>query len=61
MIPIGAGHLDVVVESFNLLNHRNVSLLNTTFGSESQPAGGCGSPIGATTPRRLQFSLDYEF
>lgn len=61
MIPIGAGHLDVVVESFNLLNHRNVSLLNATFGSESQPAGGFGSPIWATTPRRIQFSLDYEF
>jgi hypothetical protein len=28
MIPWRGGHLDVVAESFNLLNHRNVSLLN---------------------------------
>lgn len=32
MIPWKGGHLDVVAESFNLLNHRNVFLLNTTFG-----------------------------
>ena len=28
MIPIASGHQDVVAESFNLLNHSNVSLLN---------------------------------
>jgi hypothetical protein len=33
MIPIESGHLYVVAESFNLLNHRNVSLLNSAFGS----------------------------
>jgi hypothetical protein len=33
MIPLGSGHLDVVAESFNLLNHSNISLLNTSFGS----------------------------
>jgi hypothetical protein len=61
MIPIASGHLDVVAESFNLLNHRNVSLLNTTFGSELSPAGGFSSPVAASTARRIQFSLDYEF
>jgi hypothetical protein len=61
MFPVGTGHLDVVAESFNLPNHRNVTLLSTAFGSGSQPAGAFGSPIGATTPRRIQFSLDYEF
>lgn len=29
MVPLGRGHLDVVAESFNLLNHQNISLLNT--------------------------------
>ncbi|MCU1223260.1 MAG: TonB-dependent receptor [Edaphobacter sp.] len=61
MIPVANGHLDVVVESFNLLNHRNVSLLNTSFGSEIQAAPGFSSPIATSTARRVQFSLDYEF
>jgi hypothetical protein len=61
MIPWRGGHLDVVTESFNLLNHRNVSMLNTTFGSNSQPATGFAAPIAASTARRIQFSLDYEF
>jgi hypothetical protein len=61
MIPLGRGHLDVVAESFNLLNHRNVSLVNTTFGSASQPAAGFATPIATTTARRVQFSLDFEF
>jgi len=61
MIPIASGHLDVVAESFNLLNHRNISLLNTAFGSELSPARGFAQPIAASTARRIQFSLDYEF
>jgi hypothetical protein len=55
MTSLGSGHLDIVAESFNLLNHRNVSLLNTPFGT-------CfPSPIATSTARRVQFSLDYEF
>jgi hypothetical protein len=61
MVPLGSGHLDIVAESFNLLNHRNVSLLNTTFGSGVQPTSGFASPIATSTARRIQFSLDYEF
>jgi outer membrane receptor protein involved in Fe transport len=61
MIPLHGGHLDVVAESFNLLNHRNVSLLNSAFGSGSQPVPGFVTPIAASTARRIQFSLDYEF
>lgn len=61
MIPLKDGHLDVVAESFNLFNHRNVSLLNTTFGSGTQSASGFTTPIAASTARRIQFSLDYEF
>jgi hypothetical protein len=61
MIPVAGGHLDVVVESFNLLNHRNVSLLNTSFGSGIQATNGFSSPIATSTARRVQFSLDYEF
>jgi hypothetical protein len=61
MIPMHGGHLDVVAESFNLLNHRNVSLLNAAFGSRNQPAPEFATPIAASTARRIQFSLDYEF
>lgn len=61
MIPLGSGHLDVVAESFNLPNHRNVSLLNTVFGSGDQPGSDFARPVGASDARRIQFSLDYEF
>ncbi len=61
IIPLGSGHLDVVAESFNLLNHRNISLLNTAYSSGSIPQAAFGGPIAASTARRIQFSLDYEF
>jgi hypothetical protein len=61
IVPLHGGHLDVVAESFNLLNHQNVSLLNTAFGSNSVPSSGFGAPIATSTARRIQFSLDYEF
>ncbi|MDQ2925089.1 MAG: hypothetical protein M3R43_05980, partial [Acidobacteriota bacterium] len=61
MVPIRSGHLDIVAESFNLLNHPNISLLNTVFGSEIQPAHSFARPIATSDARRIQFSLDYEF
>jgi hypothetical protein len=61
MVPLGSGHLDIVAESFNLLNHPNISLLNTAFGSRAQSGAGFAQPIGASSARRIQFSLDYEF
>jgi len=61
MVPLGPGHLDVVAESFNLLNHTNVSLLNTVFGSDGGASSGFGRPIDASTARRIQFSLDFEY
>ena len=60
MFALARGHLDVVAESFNLLNHRNVSLLNTSFGSGLQAPGFTGA-IATSTARRIQFPLDYEF
>jgi hypothetical protein len=61
MVPLGPGHLDIVAESFNLLNHQNVSQLNTAFGSNALPQVGFNRPIGTSTARRVQFSFDYEF
>jgi len=61
MVAVKGGHVDIVAESFNILNHRNVTELNDVFGSASTSAGSFGAPTATTTPRRIQFSLDYEF
>ena len=61
IVTLGPGHLDIVAESFNLPNHRNVSLLSTAFGSDALAQQGFNHPTGTSTARRIQFSLDYEF
>ena len=55
------GRLDFVVESFNLLNHTNVVALNQFYGAESSPLPEFAKPNKADIPRRLQFSIDFEF
>jgi hypothetical protein len=61
MVALGRGHLDIVAESFNLPNHRNVSLLNPVYGLGATPSAGFGKPMAAFPARKVQFSLDYEF
>lgn len=61
MVPIWRGHLDIVAESFNLLNHPNVDLLNPVYGSGLTAATGFTQPIQFANARRVQFSLDYEY
>lgn len=61
MVALGRGHLDVVAESFNLLNHRNDLLLNNVFGTGSVAQAGFGAAVETSAARRVQFSLDYEF
>ena len=61
IVPIGRGHLDIVGESFNLLNHPNVSLINPVYGTGNQPAPGFARGMASSSARRIQFSLDYEF
>jgi hypothetical protein len=61
IVPLGRGHLDVVAESFNLLNHRNVSLNNPVYGTGAPPAPNFNRPMATFSARRIQFSLDYEF
>jgi hypothetical protein len=53
--------LDVVVESFNLLNHTNVSLINPFFGSGTNPVPGFAVPIDAFTAGQVEFSIDREY
>jgi len=61
MVAIKGGHLDIVAESFNILNHRNITQLNSVYSSNAQSNPSFATPIAASTARRIQFSLDYEF
>ncbi len=61
MVPLWRGHLDIVAESFNLLNKQNVDLLNTVYGSGASPDSQFERPIQIADPRRIQFSLDFEY
>ena len=55
------GKVDVVIESFNLLNHTNVVALNQFYGPENLPIPMFATPSKASIPRQLQFSIDFEF
>src|SRR5712692_8628712 len=55
------GKLDLVVESFNLVNHTNVAALNQFYGPESSPIPVFTRPNKAGIPRQLQLSIDFEF
>ena len=61
MIPVWRGHLDIVAESFNLLNRQNVDQINSVFGSDLTSIPSFGSVIHESDARRVQFSLDYEY
>jgi len=54
-------HLDLVAESFNLLNHTNVSLINPFFGPGLSPIAGFLRPIEAASARQIEFSIDFEY
>jgi len=55
------GKLDLVIEAFNLLNHRNVSEVNIVSGSSANSSGNLGRPISASAGRQIECSLDFEF
>ena len=55
------GKLDFVVESFNLLNHRNVVTLNQFYGPDGSPIPVFATANKAGIPRQLQLSVDFEF
>ena len=55
------GKLDLVAESFNLLNHTNVLGLNQFFGPGTLPIPEFATPTRAALARQLQFSIDFEF
>jgi hypothetical protein len=55
------GRLDVVAESFNVLNHVNVVQIGAWVGSRLTPVSTFARPTEALNPRQFQFSLDFEF
>jgi hypothetical protein len=55
------GKLDFVMESFNLLNHTNVTALDQFYGPASSPLPAFATSNKAGIPRQLQFSIDFEF
>lgn len=55
------GKLDLVAESFNLLNHTNVIGLNQVFGPGAVPIPAYTTPDRASLARQFQFSIDFEF
>jgi hypothetical protein len=60
--PFGESkRLDLVVESFNLLNRVNVAQINPVFGSGLISIAGFRQPIAGIGARQIQFSLDFEF
>ena len=61
MVPIWRGHLDIVAESFNLLNRQNVNLVNPVYGANAQAAPNFLMPLQESDARRIQFSLDFEY
>lgn len=61
MVPIWRGHLDIVAESFNLLNRQNVALVNPVYGSDVSAEAAFRKPIQVADPRKVQFSLDFEY
>lgn len=61
MVPIWRGHLDIVAESFNLLNRQNVDLVNAAYGSNASAAANFNHTIQDSDDRRVQFSLDFEY
>ena len=55
------GKLDLVAESFNALNHTNVSALNPVFGPSLDPIPAFATANKAGIARQMQFSIDFEF
>jgi outer membrane receptor for ferrienterochelin and colicin len=55
------GKLDLVAESFNLLNQRNVLAVNPFFGPDATSISRFGKPDKAGLARQFQFSIDFEF
>jgi hypothetical protein len=61
MVPLWRGHLDIVAESFNLLNRQNITELNPSFGQSLAAPPYFGAPLQESDARRVQFSLDFEY
>lgn len=57
----GVRRLDLVAESFNLLNRANAMQINPVFGTSLAPVPGFRQATEGLGARQIQFSLDFEF
>ncbi|HEY6231913.1 MAG TPA: carboxypeptidase regulatory-like domain-containing protein [Pyrinomonadaceae bacterium] len=53
--------LEMLVESFNVLNRANLQLPNNTFGTGATASPGFGRPTAAADPRQIQLGLRLSF
>ena len=53
--------LDFAVEAFNMLNHPNVLVINSFYGSGPVPLPSFGAPAAFAAPRQIRFSIDFEY
>jgi hypothetical protein len=57
----GRGHLEMMLEGFNVLNRTNFLNPNTTFGTGSTPLPTFGQPTVANDPRQMQLGARWSF
>ena len=57
----GESAIELIAESFNVLNHANYQLPNNTFGTGTEPRPGFGAPTQAADARQIQLAVRVEF
>ena len=53
--------VQALVEAFNVFNHVNVLVVNSTFGTGTTPLPAFGQPTTAGDPRQIQLGLRWSF
>ncbi|HEV7646425.1 MAG TPA: TonB-dependent receptor [Pyrinomonadaceae bacterium] len=56
-----AMNLELLIESFNVLNRANFSVPNNTFGTGTVPLAAFGRPTAAFDPRQIQVGFRFNF
>lgn len=53
--------MELIAESFNVLNHTNLQFPNNAFGTGPAPLPSFGSPTNASDARQIQFGFRLSF
>lgn len=57
----GEAPIELLIESFNVLNHTNLQFPNNTFGTGSAPLPAFGMATNAADPRQVQVGMKISF